>query len=293
MTLSFAGIFASTLTGFALAFYYLLNKKVSGAGRPLAVVLWILVAELPVFLAWALSEWPLNVSPAYIVPGCGVLLLTLAGNLLAIQALSRSPFSLMVPVLGLSPVFTSLLGIPILHEWPSWTQWIGITLSVLGVLWLYLPPERWWDITALWSGFVREHGAPAMALSALAWAMGSAMDKLSMHYAAPAFHALFVFTGLVIGLGLVLVHRVGVASLTPPKGHITLFFVTGTLGALCSLGQLVALQHMPAGPFEAIKRVMSQVLAVLLGHFLFAEPITRPKMIGIGILSVGVPLIVL
>jgi drug/metabolite transporter (DMT)-like permease len=293
MATSFIGVFFSLATGLALACYYTLNKKVTRVGSPLQIIFWIFVAHLPPLLIWGVSSQPLHFDGWYFLPGMGVLALTVTGNLLAIRALSLSPFSLMIPVMCLSPVFTSLIGIPLLQEWPAGIQWAGIILAVLGVLWLYAPPERPWDIFSFWPGFFRERGAPSMALSALAWSLSAPMDKLALRHADPAFHALFVFSGLVVFLFVWLSARDEWKKAPISRQFWPLLAATGAAGAAADILQLFALLHMEAGTFEAIKRVVSQVLALLIGYFLFRESLTLPKMIGIGIICVGVPMIVL
>ena len=293
MSPTLIGLLFSLATGVALACYYTLNKKVTRAGSALQIIFWIFAAHLPPILLWASLQNDLFVDWWYLLPGLGVLALTVTGNLLAIRALSLSPFSLMIPVMCLSPVFTSLIGIPLLQEWPSVTQWLGIILAVLGVLWLYAPPERPWDIFSFWPGFFRERGAPSMAISALLWSISAPMDKLALRHASPAFHAIFVFSGLVIFLFIWLSLR-GEWRLAPiPRTFWGWLLLTGAAGAAADILQLFSLLHTHAGTFEAIKRVVSQLLALTMGYFLFREPMTKPKIIGLTIICVGVPLIVL
>ena len=78
-----------------------------------------------------------------------------------------------------------------------------------------------------------------------------------------------------------------------PRAHWLLIIITGAVGGFSYVMQLSALQHAAAGPFEAMKRVTSQLLALTFGRIHFDEKITIPKIIGIVILSCGVPLIVL
>jgi drug/metabolite transporter (DMT)-like permease len=293
MEQSLIGTSLSLATGIALACYYIFNKKVAHAGSPLQIIFWIFAAHLPPILFWAEMKQPLYVSWGYLLPGVGVLILTVAGNLLAIRALSLSPFSLMLPVMCLSPVFTSLIGIPLLQEWPSLTQWIGIALAVIGVLCLYAPVNRPWDIFSFWPGFFRERGAPSMALSALSWSISAPMDKLALRHADPAFHAMFVFLGLVTFLFIWLTARKEWQLSPIPRVFWPLLLATGAAGAAADILQLLALQQSAAGPFEAIKRVVSQVLALVIGYFLFHEQMTKPKIVGIAIISIGVPMIVL
>lgn len=292
MATPFIGVFFSLLTGIALTFYYMFNKKVAVAGDPLQIIFWVFAMHLPPILIWVAASWPLQVGWEYFLPGMGVLTLTVTGNLLAIRALSLSPFSLVVPVMCLSPVFTSLIGIPLLQEWPSVTQWLGIFLAVAGVLQLYAPKERPWDIFSFWPAFFKERGAPSMALSALSWAVSSPMDKLALRHASPAFHAFFVFSGLVIFLFIWLSLRGEWRAAPIPRVFWGLLAVTGACGAAADILQLFSLLHTNAGTFEAIKRVVSQVMALGIGVFLFKEQMTKPKIIGIAIISIGVPMIV-
>jgi len=293
MQLTSIGITFSALTGFILAGFYLLNKKMAHAGKPLLVIFWVFVLHLPICIIWVALNPPTHITTLYFLPGLGVLLLTVAGNLLTIRALSQSPFSLMVPVLGLSPVFASLIGIPLLNEWPTSLQWFGITLAVLGVLWLYAPVEQPWDIFSFWPRFVNERGALSMTLAALMWAISAPMDRLALRQADPQFHALFIFTGFAVSLFIWLALHGEMPDRPIAKRFWPLLIITGAAGGLSYIMQLLALQQTPAGPFEAIKRIVSQLMALALGYFLFRETITKPKIIGIVILSIGVPLIVL
>ncbi len=293
MQQSLTGLLFSFATGIALACYYTLNKKVTVAGSPLQIIFWIFVAHLPPLIFWGAVKYPLHASWGYLLPGIGVLALTITGNFLAIRALSLSPFSLMIPVMSLSPVFSSLIGIPLLQEWPSMTQWMGIVLAVLGVLWLYAPEDRPWAVFSFWPQFFRERGAVSMALSALAWSLSAPMDRYALRYADPPFHALFVFSGLVLFLFVWLSLRNEWKTAPIPRHFWGVVAATGAAGASADILQLFALQHIHAGSFEAIKRVVSQVLALIIAYFLFRERLTTPRLIGIGIICVGVPLIVL
>ncbi|MDR3448561.1 MAG: EamA family transporter [Alphaproteobacteria bacterium] len=293
MIASLTGTLFSLATGVALAAYYTFNKLVTRAGSPLQIIFWIFAAHIPALAVWGALKYPLAFTWEYFLPGMVVLGLTVSGNLLAIRALSLSPFSLMMPVMCLSPVFTSLIGIVLLGEWPSATQWAGIILAVVGVLWLYAPPERPWDIFSFWAGFIRERGAISMALSALSWSLSAPFDKLSLRHADPPFHALFVFCGLVIFLFIWLTFNKEWETAPIKREFWGIMALTGVAGASADILQLLALQHMPAGPFEAIKRVVSQVLALALGYLLFHESLSKARMVGVGIICIGVPMIVL
>ena len=287
------GIFFSLLDGIALAGFYTFNKKISRSGSPLQIIFWICATHLPPLLIWAALSLPLRVSAGYFLPGMGVVLLTVLGNVLSIRALSLSPFGLMMPVMCLSPVFTSLIGIPLLHEWPAAHQWLGIVLAVLGVLWLYVPPEKPFSVFSFWPQFFRERGARSMVGSALCWSLSAPMDKVALQYAEPAFHATFVFSGLVLFLFIWLSLRKEWSTAPIARNYWGLLFLTGAAGAAADVLQLFAVLNAPVGTVEAIKRVASQVLGVGVSIFLFHEGMTLPKTIGMIIICIGVPMIVL
>ena len=293
MELSFLGTFYSVLTGLTFATFYILNKKSSFAGKPLVVILAIFSCHLPILLIWILLSPPSHITWFYFIPGFAAIALTMGGNILTIRALSLSPFSLMVPILGLCPVFSTLISIPLLGEWPSNLQWLGILLSVLGIFWLYVPAAKPWNIFSFWPSFIKERGALSMTIAALLWAVGSPIDQLALRHADPQFHALFVYTGFVTLLFIWVLSHKKLYQEPLDLRLWPLLALSGAVGGLSFIFQLLALQHTPAGPFEAIKRVISQVLAVLFGYLFFHEKITKPKLIGILILSVGVPLIVI
>ena len=287
------GLFLSFLDGLALTGFYSFNKKISRSGSPLQIIFWICATHLPPLFIWAAFNLPLRFSAGYFLPGMGVVLLTVLGNVLSIRALSLSPFGLMLPVMCLSPVFTSLIGIPLLHEWPGGQQWIGIVLAVLGVLWLYAPPEKPFNVFSFWPRFFRERGAISMTASAFCWSLSAPMDKVALQYAEPAFHAIFVFSGLVIFLFIWLSWRKEWTTAPIARRYWGLLFLTGATGVAADICQLFAVLHTSVGTVEAIKRVTSQVAGVGVSLFFFKEQMTLPKIIGLTIICIGVPLIVL
>ena len=57
--------------------------------------------------------------------------------------------------------------------------------------------------------------------------------------------------------------------------------------------QLVAYQLTLVGVVESLKRVIGLLSALLLGAILLHEPLTKPKLVGIALMIIGVPLIIL
>ncbi|NQT93685.1 MAG: EamA family transporter, partial [Lentisphaerae bacterium] len=113
----------------------------------------------------------------------------LIANLLFILALRVSSLSLTVPVLGLVPVFTTLFGAVALNEIPSGQQSVGIALSVLGLLTLYLPAENPNPVTVI-KRFATDPGARYMLGVTLLWSATAPLDKASMALSSPETHGL-------------------------------------------------------------------------------------------------------
>ena len=55
--------------------------------------------------------------------------------------------------------------------------------------------------------------------------------------------------------------------------------------------QLAAYQTTMVAVVEGLKRVTGLLAALVVGRIMFAEPITKSKIVGVGILAIGVPLI--
>ena len=104
---------------------------------PLAFLL--TVAAAPLFAIWTAVDGMPAIQPGTRCPPSASVLLNIAANLMFFVALRTSALSVTIPLLSLTPVFTALLGIPMLGEVPTPLQWLGIVLVVAGAFALNLP----------------------------------------------------------------------------------------------------------------------------------------------------------
>ena len=65
-------------------------------------------------------------------------------------------------------------------------------------------------------------------------------------------------------------------------------FLTILIGLIASILQFYAILSNYVPIMESIKRSIGQVSSVFLGNFFFKEKITKPKVFGVTILSIGV-----
>ena len=194
-----------TVAGAALAYSGLdvLRKLLAEEIGPIALLVLLTLGSMPLFVLWALSEGSWEVGAGYLVPGVGTIALNVAANLAFLQAVRVSPLSLTIPYLSLTPVFATVLAIPLLGELPTALQNGGIVLVVVGAFWLNLPADGSVSLRAVGRGLVEERGSLLMILTALCWSLAAPLDKLAIGASSPALHALIMMTGITVA-GLVL-----------------------------------------------------------------------------------------
>lgn len=261
------------------------RKSLVDRVRPVPLAFLLTAASAPLFAVWTAVDGLPAVRSGYWVPAVASVLLNIAANLLFFAALRSSALSVAIPLLSLTPVFTALLGIPMLGEKPTAVQGLGIGLVVAGAFALSLPEER---------PYLRwERGAALMAAVAFLWSLTVPLDKRAMTGASAPFHATVLCAGVAVGVFAVLVwqRRLGeLAGLRQVPGVFALALVT----AILALGfQLLAMQRTEVALVETLKRGFGIVSAVVLGRAIFGEPVTLRKLLAVGLMAVGVALILI
>jgi drug/metabolite transporter (DMT)-like permease len=247
-----------------------------------AVVVWLFVGQAPFFGAWALMDAEPIARHAYWLPGLGSTALQVVANVLFVRAVMISPFSVCVPFLSLTPVFTTLVAMPLLDEHASGVQWAGIAAVVTGALLLNARAGSSL-LRALWS----ERGSVLMIAVAAIWSFTAALDKMALEHASVAGHGFVQTAGggaLVLGW-LATTGRLGTARSLWPPDRPQLAAVVLAVGALAL--QLVAFRLVMVGVVETLKRGVGVIASVLIGRFAFAEPITLAKAVAMVLMATG------
>jgi drug/metabolite transporter (DMT)-like permease len=270
----------------------LLRKLLVGGMRPLPLLFFMSAGQVPFFLAWWIVA-PGTVSPGYLLPAAGSLLLNIAANVLYLEAIRLSPLSLTVPFLSLTPVFTAALAVPALGEVPRSGQALGIVLVVIGAFALNLQHGAAATPGAAWRAFRNERGSVLMTLVALLWSGASPLDKLAMLHASVPFHALVLNGGIAVAVAIVLIGRRRTAELAAPASARPALLLTVLASVVGLAFILVAVTIAWVGMVETLKRAAGSVLALLIGRRFFGEPLTLPKLIGVALMVAGVGAILL
>ena len=274
--------------GGAWSLFDLLRRFLAGRMSAWALVVWVTVPALPLLLVWGWTARDWRLEPGYLLPGLASVALNVAANFAYFRAFQLSPISVTLPMLALTPVFSTLFGALALAEPLAPRAAVGITLVVAGA---YLLATA--DARSSGSGRRLESGSLVMALVALFWSATLLLDKLALLHASAPVHALVLNGGVALG-GLGALALGGRTSdLGAVRSNLGLLVVAVVLGVVALGSQLLAIQAIPIGFVETLKRGLGGALAVVWGRTFFAEPVTRSKLVAIALLTAGVALLLL
>lgn len=269
----------------------LVRKVLAERIRPAPLLFLLTVGPLPLFLGWLIMDGGADVRPGYFLPGLASVALNVVANVLFLASVRVSPLSVTIPLLSLTPVFASLLAVPLLGEYPTALQAAGIVAVVAGALLLNLDEGEGASPLAVWRAFRRERGSVLMAIVALVWSLTPPLDKLAMASATVPLHALVLNLGVALAMlaQLLVQRRLGeLGGVRSAKGA----YLAAVLTSAAALGlQLLAFRVVLVGVVETIKRGIGCLLAVVLGRLVLREAITGHKVAAIVLMAAGVALI--
>lgn len=265
-----------------------MRKLLASRLDPIPLVILLTLGQIPLFLIWLALEGNLKIAPDYFLPGLIAVALNIIANLMFVQALKLSPFSLTIPFLSLTPVFVMLLAMVFLGEYPTRLQVVGILIAVAGALGLNLARRHGVNIKNIWRALRGERGSLLMIGVALLWSINSSLDKLAVARASVAFHAFVQVAGIACGLLAFLALTAKTPELTKARPHWP-FLLGAILFCACGLAlELTVIQTIPLRFVSIIKRVLELSLAVMIGRWVFDEPITARKLATIGLMALGI-----
>jgi drug/metabolite transporter (DMT)-like permease len=267
------GLTLTCICAVAWASFDVLRKRLSATISPAPLLVLLNAGLVPMFGLWWLIA--------------GALAQQIVANLLFLAAVRASPLSATVPMLALTPVFATLLGVLLLDERPTPAQLLGIGLVVVGAVALSVAGQSQ-TIKPL-----REPGAWMMLGVAACWGVTIGLDKRAMVHAAAPVHGFIQLSGvLVAGLVyLLLTRRAG--ELKQARAQLGTLAFAILAGSAAFGFQLAATQAMLVSQIETIKRGFGLVGAVVFGKLIFDEPITAAKLLGILVMVAGVALLML
>jgi drug/metabolite transporter (DMT)-like permease len=246
---------------------------------------------VPLFLIWWLWQGADGPTSGYWLPGVASALLNVVANLAFLEAVRIAPLSLTIPVLSLTPVFTTLLAVPMLGEVPSVRQVAGVLLVVVGVLVLNLGSTEGALRGRLWRALWHERGSQLMVVTALFWSLAMPLDKLALAASGPPFHGLALNLGVAAGTLLVMAGRGSLGDLRRLGSHPALLAWLVVVGGIALVLIRWVIPQTWIGFIETMKRGLGSFLALIWGRMFFREAVSGRKVAAVGLIVAGVALI--
>ena len=244
------------------------------------------LAQTLIFGGWVYYEnFFLNIK-SYIIPGLVLILISLFSALLFLKAIKQSDLSLTIPLLSLSPLFSSLFSFFFLDEKLTHVQYSGVFLIIFGTLVLYSKNLTFSDIIKSFKILTTNKGARLMIVVSLIWSFTPVLDKLCLQNSSINIHGLIQSFGLVIFLTFLL--KKNKREFLVLMKNWKIIFITIGIGIIATILQFYAILFNYVPIMEAIKRSIGQLSSVIFGKIFFKEEITTPKIYGVLILSFGV-----
>jgi drug/metabolite transporter (DMT)-like permease len=271
----------------------LLRKLLLERVDPLPLVFALTALQVPVFAGWTWIAGAGGPAAGYLVPAGLTVGLNIVSNALFVTAIKVSPLSLTIPLLSFTPVFTTVLAVPLLGEVPEAWDLVGIALVVVGALGLHMAPGRGANPLELGRAFLRERGSVMMAGVALMWSVTPPLDKMAIARSSPAFHGLVLSAGVAAGLGAILAARGGLPALRALGSRPVLFAVAVVASAGALALQLVAIKMVFVSLVETVKRGLGNAGAAAAGAWILGERVGRWQWGAVALMGAGVALILL
>jgi len=249
-------------------------------------VIWLSLGPATLFAALAVSKGA-SVPPTsdYWLAAAGSVVLNSLAYVSFMEALARSPLSLTIPLLSLSPVLTVGAALVAVGELPSPVQGFGIGLVVVGGLELQRPEEGGLRQIG------REPGAKFMLATAILWSVAAALDKRALAHASVSFHAVVQTGGVGLLLVSLLVVRGRLRELSTIARGWRPFLLALGLTAVAVGSQLTAYRALEVSLVEALKRATGVTVALAVGRLWFEEPLGPRKAVVAGAIAFGAVLV--
>ena len=239
-----------------------------------------------IFGSWVFYEDPFLNVKSYIIPGLALIIISLFSALLFLKAIKQSDLSLTIPLLSLSPLFSSLFSLIFLNEKLSYFQYIGVFLIIFGTLILYSKRITLGEILKSFKVLINNRSARLMFVVSLIWSLTPVLDKLCLKNSSINIHGFIQSFGLVILLTSLLKREKH--EIIGLKKNWKLILITTFTGIIATVLQFYAILFNYVPIMEAIKRSVGQLSSVVFGKIFFKEKITKPKILGVIVLSFGV-----
>jgi drug/metabolite transporter (DMT)-like permease len=211
---------------------------------------------------------------AYWPSGLGSALMSAAGTYCFLAALAAAPMSITIPLLALTPAFTTVAAWLLLGQRLGTAARVGLGVVLLGS----------WVTNPIHKAKPSEVKAFAyMTATAVLWSLASTLDARSVKYASVPVHALLC-SGVTIAASYLGREptTTAVAKTRSPWLLTCMLFC-----AAAAIAQWYAVRAAHAGIVEGTKRAIGTLAALGLGALLLHERISKRRAVGAFTLLAG------
>lgn len=281
----YGGIAISSLSW---SFFDLSRKKLAVNLNPVAVVAWLMLFQGAVFLfLWLFDIWLIPVG-SYWGPFCISIALNAFANIWFVEAVTLAPFSLAIPILSLTPVFSAIGALIVLQEAMTARQAAGISIIVLSTLAIgYFGTHSLKETEVTNPQRVRK-GLLLMAVVALLFALTPVIDKLCLKSIPPSEHGALQCFATAASLAVWIRIRGGGIPFQNVRARAIWFLSAVLFASLAVYFQFWSIQSISVGIFEALKRSCGLITALILGYLVFKEAFTISKLVLVCVMGVGI-----
>src|SRR6266849_3381929 len=108
MSISLTALLLVVFSSLGWAGFDLLRKLLVREVAPVALLLMLTLGAVPLFAAWVWIDGVAAPASGYLAPALGSVVLNVVANLLFLHGMRIAPLSVAIPLLSLTPVFTTL-----------------------------------------------------------------------------------------------------------------------------------------------------------------------------------------
>ena len=225
----------------------------------------------------------------YVFAGLSILTNALA-NVLFVMAVQRAAFTLVIPLLSLTPAFAATAG------WISFGEALGVRQIAAVVIVV---------AAALWLGWHGEGRKPRpeersgillMSITAFLWAITPFFDRACTkdHTISVAAYVGSQCLGVALCLGVATIFSRGLRLqfagcarvLKSVWPWVLMAAVAASVGLYFQITGVNSVSHV--GLFEAVKRSLTMIISLALGRFVLKEHLTVPKIVAAAIMAAGI-----
>ena len=244
------------------------------------------ITQLIIYFIWLFFEdFSINLIP-YLLPGITLIIIGLFSALLFLKAIKQSDLSLTIPLLSLSPMFSSLFSFFFLNEQLSNIQYLGIFLIILGTLILYSKKLTIYEIIKSFKIILKNSSAKLMVLVSIIWSLTPVLDKICLKNSSVNIHGFIQSLGMITLL--IFLFKKDKVQTENTKKNWRIILLTVFIGSTATILQFYAILTNYVPIMESIKRSIGQLSSVFLGKIFFNEEVNKPKVVGVIVLSIGV-----